>query len=226
MNDFNTAVLLLVVVLVPVGLLIFLLTRWEAKERRKRLEAMRRRAQALGFAFAEEGDAALLAELDQLVRIDHKHSPKVFNVMRGERRGVAFEAADYSFVTGGGKSHQLHRQTVVRIQMPFPVPELYLRPEHVFDKIGDWMGWHDIDFDHRPDFSRRYFLRGRDESAIRAFFADPALGMLEHDPDRFCMGGKDGWLLIYRPYQSFVAPEELEIYLDRLLAILATFRGR
>lgn len=225
-DDFVAAATLLIVIFVPVGFLIYLGVRYEKREHRRRLEAMRQRAAALRLGYIEEGDAALLAELDKLVRSTHKkHTGKVYSVMEGERRGIAFQAADYSFHTGGGKTHQHHRQTVVRVKMP-SVPEFYLRPEHIFDKIGDWIGWHDIDFSHRPEFSRRYFLRGDDEAAIRALFGDPALSTLERDPDRFCMGGGHGWLLIYRPYKSFVAPEELEIYLDRVLDILAAFRGR
>lgn len=226
MNDSSTAILIGIGILVPLVFLIVYLVRLEKRQRQKRRDDLRQKAQTLRATFAEEGDAALLAELDKLVRAQHKHHPQVGNVLRGERQGMEFEAADYRFTTGGGKSHQIHNQTVVRCRMAAPVPDFYLRPEHVFDKIGDWVGWHDIDFSHRPDFSQRYFLRGDNESAIRALFVDPALGILERDSEDFCMGGHGDSLLIYRPYRTFVPVEELESYLDKALAVLASFNAR
>ncbi len=68
---------------------------------------------------------------------------------------------------------------------------LYLRPESFLDKIGDLLGGQDIDFPHRPGFSKRYYLRAyaadgelakegdAPEFGVRALFGDPVLNRLE-----------------------------------------------
>ena len=42
-----------------------------------------------------------------------------------------------------------------------------MQPEHFFNKIGGYFGIEDIDFEAFPKFSDQYWLKGKDESAIR-----------------------------------------------------------
>lgn len=211
--------------LAAIGLVVFGV-RHAKKLERERREALARLAQRLRLAFAPEGSAALLAELDQLIGTRHKHSARVRNLLSGKRDGIPFELADYSFVTGGGKHSHHHQHSVVVVRPGFPVPDFHLRHENWLDKIGDYVGWHDLDFDHRPEFSRRYFLRGKDETAIRALFSDRALGLLEREERQDLILGGHGDALMIHSGNKFVKPDELEGYLDWAIRVAGYFSRR
>jgi hypothetical protein len=224
----DPAVKIAVVVLVMLLLLGLAVigVRYAARQTRLRREAMRRKAEALRFQYEEKGDVQMLADLEKLVPGDHRRNPQIENLIRGERHGVPFEICDYEFVTGHGKHSHLNRQSVVRCRMDFPVPDFFLRPEHIFDKIGSYLGWHDIDFPHRPEFSSKNFLKGADEFAVRALFSDRVLSTLERQEDFKLLGGHGNWIAAWRVFRGKVEPEEFETYLDSCLEILAAFRAR
>jgi hypothetical protein len=77
------------------------------------------------------------------------------------------------------------------------MPGFLLRPEGTWDKISKWFGSADIDFNTRSQFSRSYVLRGEDEQAIRAIFADPLLEYFEQHPG-LSIEGTGNTLLVYR----------------------------
>lgn len=220
-------ILSILAALAALALLIWGAISLERRQRRLRRESVERKAQALRYHFTPEGDATLVAEIGQLIPRTHKRQEKAANILRGERHGLPFEMIDYSFITGSGKSQHHHKETVVRCRMGSPIPDFYLRPEHIFDKIGDFLGWHDIDFDHRPEFSQRYFLKGTNDLEIRRLFTDRVLNQLESDPEKFCVDGHGDSLLVHRGHgYKFVDAEELESFLDKCLAIVAAFRAR
>lgn len=208
------------------GTLVFLLYR-HSRAMRQRREAIGHRAMALRARYEEKGDAALVEEIGRLEPRQHKRHEQIFNVVRGERDGQPYELMDYLFVTGSGKSSTRHPRTLLRYRLEARVPDFELRAEGVLDRIGAWLGWHDIDFPHRPDFSRRYNLDGADESAIRAFFHDRVINVFEAEQDAFVVIGCGGdSLLIYRPVGRWEKVEELEAFLDNALAIAGSFRPR
>lgn len=208
------------------GSLLFLLYR-HSRAMRQRREAIGQRAAVWRARFEEKGEAALVEEIGRLEPRQHKRHEQIFNVVRGEREGRSYELMDYNFVTGGGKSSTHHRRTLLRCRLEALVPDFELRPENVLDKVGSWLGWHDIDFDHRPEFSRRYCLEGQDENTIRAFFHDRVFNVFESDTDDFVVLGRGGdSLLIYRPLSRYEKVEELEAFRDSALAIAATFGRR
>lgn len=224
-DGFIKMIVLAPLLLAAIGLVVFGV-RHAKKLERERRDALARLAQRLRLAFLPEGEPALLAACDQLIGTQHKHSTRLRNVMSGKRDSTPFDLADYSFVTGGGKHSYLHQQTVVVARLGFPLPDFHLRHENWLDKIGDYVGWHDLDFDHRPEFSSRHFLRGKDEMAIRALFSDRALGLLEREERRdLILGGHGDALLIYSG-NKFVKPEELEGYLDWAIRVAGYFNRR
>ena len=77
------------------------------------------------------------------------------------------------------------------------LPEFALRPENLFDKIGDVFGGQDIDFESHPKFSKSYSLRGSDEQKVRETFTDEVLSSFENQTGISTEGGGDQ-LIFYR----------------------------
>ncbi|GAG15661.1 unnamed protein product, partial [marine sediment metagenome] len=48
------------------------------------------------------------------------------------------------------------------IQSLLPLEPLYLRPENIFDRVTDFFGYDDIDFES-AEFSRQFFVKARDK---------------------------------------------------------------
>ena len=92
-------------------------------------------------------------------------------MVRRPPRSTLFPYTTLFRSTGSGKNSSIHRYTVALISHPdLNLPKFFMEPENVFHKIGNVFGYHDIDFDDYPEFSKRYLLRGSDEDSIRAIF--------------------------------------------------------
>lgn len=145
---------------------------------KKRTEAMRQAALALGFTFAERDDAVLAHGFPAF---DRGHSRRAKNVMTGQTGGRPVTLLDHQYTIRSGKNSTTHRQTVAVFENLGGLPDFSLEPENVFHKIATALGYQDIDFDEHPEFSRHYLLRGADEAAIRAVFNADLLAFLSQE---------------------------------------------
>ncbi len=85
-------------------------------------------------------------------------------------------------LTEGARSASDETQiTLVQItEHDFPIPDFALEPEGLLTKLSELTGARDIDFEDHPQFSKKYFLRGRNEIKVREFFTEPVLRFLEN----------------------------------------------
>jgi hypothetical protein len=65
------------------------------------------------------------------------------------------------FVTGSGKNRTTHRRAVVIVELGFPVIPLVIRREHALDRVGEFLGLDDIDFES-AEFSRTFHVSSSD----------------------------------------------------------------
>ena len=203
----NPAVLILPVALGLGGVaLVVALVRAE----RKRAEAMAYASQAIGFLYEPEGDLELLRATADLPLFNRGQGRKVRNLARGRRDEAQVALFDYQYTVSSGKSSNTVRQTVVL----FPargLPDFVLAPENVFHRIGQLFGYQDIDFEHSPEFSSRYLLRGTDESAIRAAFGADRLAFFAGERG-WMVESRSGHIGVYRSGKR-CKPEELHDFL-------------
>ncbi len=126
----------------------------------KRQEALRAWAFARGWRVRPGGEGVLHAhpavKLFQL-----GHSRKCSCVVEGDLDGQPLLLFDYRYVTGHGKNRTTHRHWVAMVDLPYPVRPLRLRPENPFDKVTEFLGADDIDFES-AEFSRRFFVTADD----------------------------------------------------------------
>ncbi|HSK10273.1 MAG TPA: hypothetical protein VK911_11915 [Vicinamibacterales bacterium] len=174
---------------------------------RRRNEGMARASETIGFAFTPKGDPGELKARADLPLFGNGHSRKVRNVMTGRMGGVEAQLFDYQYTVGGGKHSHTWRQTVALLPAPPGLPDFVLAPENIFHKVGQRFGYQDIDFDHSPEFSSRYLLRGTDETAIRAAFSQDRLAFLAGQPG-WTVESRGAYLGIYRAGKR-CRPEDL-----------------
>lgn len=188
----------------------------------KRREAFRQLALRLGLSFEAAAKQLPEEEFGPLPLFTRGHSKRAKNVLRGSPSGGPLALFDYHYTTGSGKNRSTSQHTVIVFRLQGnPLPWFTMAPEHVFHRLGAIFGYHDIDFPHQEEFSRTYFLRGKDEQAIRALFQPPIVAALARTNGWVLEGGAQH-LLIYRPGKR-VAPDQARQFLDETGRIAQLF---
>ena len=90
------------------------------------------------------------------------HGMSVKNLLVGTRNGVDWYMFDYYYTTGSGKSQQRHHYAIMAGRVPFAFPQLTLKPEDVFTRLGQHLGMHELKFE-LDEFNRRYFITCNNE---------------------------------------------------------------
>jgi hypothetical protein len=90
------------------------------------------------------------------------HSRYAYNIMGGRHEKQDITAFDYHYVTGHGKSRRVHNLSVFVLGSPLSLKPLYIRPENVFDRVSDFFGHDDIDFES-AEFSRKFYIKAQEK---------------------------------------------------------------
>lgn len=196
-----------------------------ARAERKRTEALAQAAATLGLVFEPRGDLDLLRAIADLPLFNRGHSRRAKNVMSGHAAGQPDgRIFDYTYTTGGGKNAHTWRQTVALIPAGHQLADFVLAPENFFHRIGELFGYQDVDFEENREFSSRYLLRGRDETAIRAAFNADILAFFAGEPG-WTIEARSGHLGIYRAAKR-ARPEDLQGFLADVQRVAQALRAR
>ncbi len=91
------------------------------------------------------------------------------------------EASDITLQEGAGQAKSEFHMTLVQLSdMDVQIPDFALEPESLWSKLMEGVAGKDIDFENNADFSKKYYLHGENEMAIRAFFSEPIIQFLEN----------------------------------------------
>jgi hypothetical protein len=96
-------------------------------------------------------------------------------------RAFDYHYETYTNTKNGRKTHH-HYFSALIVESPLPLKPLYLRPESFFDKMAQFMGFDDINFES-AEFSRRYHVSGPDRKwAYDVLHARAIEHMLAQEP--------------------------------------------
>jgi hypothetical protein len=218
MNAFTAAGLITAVVALLGGI-----AYWSYQARKRRGEALQQLANEMRWTFSPQGDDTLRTTFGAFKLFSTGHSKRLDNVLRGTAQETSAAFFDYQYTTGAGKSRHTSRHTVLWLGLGGrPLPHFFLRPEHLFDKMADWMGYKDIDFENYPEFSKRYLLRGENEHEIRRLFGPRLIELLEKESG-LCMEGDAGNLILYRQ-RGRLKVDEMRSFLQKGLQVASLMR--
>lgn len=215
-----------VVPFVCVGLVLWLMLRWDAKKSQTAAQL----ASEMGYQF-EAGGVSLEEKIVQsgFDVFRRGRSKSVRNLFYGPYRDSTMMICDYGYVTGQGRTRRHHWQTVILFswgQLRFP--EFTLRPQGTLGTLAAQTLNPGITFEECPEFSRRYHLTGWNETAIRQVFP-PIVAKLGRYQTRLVVESSGFWLLVHKPgalirsgdMQNFIT-EARDLY-DRVCTGLAEF---
>jgi hypothetical protein len=167
---------------------------WAILSARKRTQELTQLAPQLGFTFM--GKAWHGPALDPLHKtsILQRTRGGFSNVMAGSAGNLQTIVFDYTYRSGKSSV----TQTLACFTHDKPLPPFVLKPEGLFDRLGDAFLHNDIDFASNPVFSERYTLKSPDEQATRSLFTPSLLTSLEQLPSAI------GWIIEANAANLFV----------------------
>ena len=117
---------------------------------------------------------------------------KVTNVLSNENCTIF----DAHFSEGELIAKQSIKATMLHIHTNNNIPDFTLDKEGLFEHILHFVGYADIDLDNHPDFSKRFYLAGKNEKSIRTFFTDELVLFFESNKQYHIEASENGLLII------------------------------
>jgi hypothetical protein len=147
----------IVLIIIAVAVIGYLAYQHEQKRRR----LLRAWARSKGFVMMDGKRRDWEIEYPAFKLFERGHSRHTSLHLEGEVDGRRTRCLDYRYTTGSGKNRKVHRHAVVLLDTGTPVVPLQIRREHVFDRVGEFFGHDDIDFES-SEFSRRWHVSSTD----------------------------------------------------------------
>lgn len=93
-----------------------------------------------------------------------------------------FKLFDINYSEGEFIAKEDVRTTMLHIKLNSVIPGFTLDQEGFLEKVSAFAGFKDIAIENHSDFSRRFYLRGKDSVAIQNFFTDNLVLFFESNP--------------------------------------------
>ncbi len=175
----NSVMILLVPVIIIV--MILLVVYGQIAERKRR-EALSLLATRLGWRFDTSGVRGFMSQFAHFGIFSKGHSRRPLYTLTGSmqvnQKTFQCVAGDFLYkVTSGSGKHrrtQTYHFSYLIVCLPWNgVPDLMVRREHLFDKIGSVFGFDDIDFES-AEFSKTFCVKSTDKRFTYALI-DPRM---------------------------------------------------
>ncbi len=155
----------LVFLLLGLAAIAFLIYKWYVTSQRN-LEILRwAQTKDLKFdPFKKLGLDSRFSSFEFLQKGEDRYAQ---NLLEGNWRGRKFLGFDYHYEiehhsSKGGTYHESHEFSAVILFSDVPLEPLFIRPEGFFDKVTEFFGMDDIDFES-AEFSRKFYVTAPDK---------------------------------------------------------------
>jgi hypothetical protein len=176
--------IVLIIAVVIVGMVV---SQMMAAKRRKELAAW---AASHGWSFNEGRDPTYYQKYYAFDALKQGNEQYAFNIVSGATKNHRIEAFDYHYETyshskNGQQTHH-HYFSAVLILSPVRLEPLFIRPERLLDKIGEFVGFDDIDFES-AEFSRKFYVKAPNKKWAYDVLHPRAMEFLLAQPKSFTM---------------------------------------
>lgn len=202
--------------LVLVGVFAYL-GHLQAKKRREAFQAI---AAELGFSFRPDKDAGFARRFGFLEHMDDGSRRYAFNILSGQLEGQSANIFDYHYETysrdskGRRRTHH-HYFSIFTLALPASFPELFITREGLFAKLGQMLGFDDIDFES-VEFSKRYKVRSKDKKFAYDFCNAQMIDYLLRQEDLILEVDEN---ILSLTFKGKLAADRIRPNIDRILRI-------
>lgn len=127
---------------------------------------------------------------------------------------------DYSYYVGSGDSRTKKEYTVALIKLSIKLPDFYLRPENISDKIAAKFGFNDIDIEQYPEFSKKYYLLGKNKAEVLSFFTPERINYFEQNLN-WTVYAKDNYMAFFKGV-NLISIKDYEAYINEIPIFLSS----
>ncbi len=201
----------------PFALIIVFIV-WGILYARKRTQELAAAAQQIGFTFMGDTWRGPVLNPQHKTCLLQRTRGSFKNAMVGAAGGLQAIVFDYTYRMGKSTV----TQTLACFSDKALFPPFALKPEGIFDRLGDALVHNDIDFDSHPAFSRRYALKSPDEAGTRRLFTPSLLSYMEQIPSERTWNIETSGtnLFVYRAGKT-VSPADLSTFFHETSTIAA-----
>ena len=118
--------------------------------------------------------------LDGFKHFSTKQIERIYNRLFNTEN--TFKLFDINYSEGEFIAKEDVRTTMLHIKLNSVIPGFTLDQEGFLEKVSAFAGFKDIAIENHSDFSRRFYLRGKDSVAIQSFFTDNLVLFFESNP--------------------------------------------
>ncbi len=144
-----------------VGVVAALVAVYVHREDQKRRRLLQAWARSQGFTLHDARRTGWEREYPAYKLFTRGYSRHSRLHLEGAVEGRRVRCLDYRFTTGSGRNRRTHRYGVVVMDTGTPVIPLHIRREHALDRVGEFFGGGDINFESDA-FSRRFHVSSAD----------------------------------------------------------------
>jgi len=132
---------------------------WFGRKRRKELIAW---AASKGLSFSHVKDRTFDDRYPEFGCLRRGHSRYAHNIAEGTWGSRLVTCFDYHYATGSGKNRHDYHFSAVLLRSDVRLQPLRIRPEGIFDKVTEFFGVDDIDFES-AEFSRAFHVKAAEK---------------------------------------------------------------
>jgi hypothetical protein len=139
---------------------------WNARMKDKRRQELAGWAQANGLKFLPEKDHSVWMRYQPFKCLQRGEDRYAYNIMLGTAGQRVTCGFDYHYETHstnskGQRQTQHHYFSALVVDAGLPLKPLFIRPEGILDKVTEFVGLDDIDFES-AEFSQKFFVKSPD----------------------------------------------------------------
>ena len=182
---------------------------WNYRQKRKRIKALEELAKVRRLLFDPSERHGVDDEYPQFSCLARGEDRYAFNCLSGDWEKRELFAFDYHYETystdskGRRQTHH-HYFSAVIVTSDVPLKPLFLRPESFLDRVGEFFGFDDIDFES-AEFSRRFYVKSPDRRWAYDVLHQRTMEFLLHSPNFYIEFGPRG-VIAYR-HATFAVAE-------------------
>jgi len=147
---------------VVLSIILVILNLWLEERRRRALAEF---ARVRGLTFQKQRSTKIGSQFPWISELHRGENRYAYNILTGEWESHPVLAFDYHYQittrTKSGTQTTHYNFTVVTMDVGFPVSDLLIRREGLFDKFVQLLGFEDIDFES-AEFSRKFLVKSKD----------------------------------------------------------------
>lgn len=157
-------IVVILFILVPIVIAGIVFSAIAAKKRREALGGL---ADRLGLSFTPDKDRGMDDQYQFLNALRQGSNRYAYNIISGNYQGHQVQVFDYHYEThstnskGHTQTHHHHFSFFI-LTLEISCPELTIAKEGIFSKIGQALGFDDIDFESH-EFSRRFCVKSKNK---------------------------------------------------------------